>query len=89
MEFEDNEVVSDLKLGHHLVLTGGSPLLQQKGLVELIDSFVERFGFKPYIEIENECTLVPSERMLEIVDCWNSRKKIIRQGNQCGTSKTE
>jgi len=73
---EENKVVEDFKNGHHLILTGGSPLLQQKSLVILINRFKERFGFKPYIEVENECTLEPSLDFIELVDQWNNSPKL-------------
>lgn len=73
---EEYGVVQNFKDGQHLILTGGSPLMQQKGLETLIESFITRFGFKPYIEIENECTLMPSDLMVGFVDCWNNSPKL-------------
>jgi organic radical activating enzyme len=42
---------------YHLVITGGSPLLQQKHLIQFFVRFIDYFGFLPYIEIENECII--------------------------------
>lgn len=78
---EESSVVERFKQGHHLVLTGGSPVLQQDALIEFIHRFIERFGFKPFIEIENECTIMPSEDLIDIVDCWNNSPKLENSKN--------
>jgi organic radical activating enzyme len=78
---EWNNVVDKLKDGQHLVLTGGSPLKQQHVLVEFIHEFWFEYGFKPIIEIENECTLIPSKDMIELVDVWNNSPKLSNSGN--------
>ena len=73
---EENGVIDFLKKGAHLVLTGGSPLLQQDGLQNFLLSFVERFRFKPFVEVENECTLVPTIQFYRWVDQWNCSPKL-------------
>lgn len=78
--FEKNDMVEKFKNGQHLILTGGSPLLQQNGLVELIHHFQVRFGFKPYIEVENEVMIMPTWEMQQIVDCWNNSPKLANSG---------
>lgn len=78
--FEENKMIEKFVKGQHLILTGGSPLLQQDALVELIKTFETRFGFKPYIEVENEAVITPSEGMIEIVDCWNNSPKLTNSG---------
>lgn len=82
--FEQNGVIDDLRNGHHLVYTGGSPLKQQHELVELTDILEDILEFKPFIEIENECTLMPLESMEDIVDVWNNSPKL----SNCGMRKT-
>ena len=72
---EENDVVEDLRRGDHWVLTGGSPLLQQDSLFILITGFKNRFGFKPFIEIENECVIEPSLSLTILVDQWNNSPK--------------
>lgn len=76
------DLVRKFKEGQHLVLTGGSPVLQQDRLVPFIDGFIHRFGFKPFIEIENECTLMPSEELIAFVDLWNNSPKLNSSGNR-------
>jgi 7-carboxy-7-deazaguanine synthase len=70
------DLAEDLRRGHHLVLTGGSPLLQQSSLIALIEKFKQRFDFVPFIEVENECTLMPDPKMFEYVSLWNNSPKL-------------
>ena len=75
-----------LQEGQHLVLTGGSPLLQQEGLCNFINTFLTLYDFKPYIEIENECAVFPKRDPMEsdiidLVDCWNNSPKLSGSGN--------
>jgi organic radical activating enzyme len=62
--------------GQHLILTGGSPLKQQKSLALFLHSFIKRFSFKPYIEIENEMVLMPIPEIVKLVDQWNNSPKL-------------
>lgn len=77
---QSSGLVDKLKDGHHLVLTGGSPLMQQKGLYKLLIDFEARFNFKPYVEIENECILMPEPYLQLYVDCWNNSPKLANSG---------
>jgi organic radical activating enzyme len=77
----DSLIIPSLKNGQHLVLTGGSPLLQQDHLVEFLYQFQKRFHFKPYTEIENECSLFPTSVMSQYIDCWNNSPKLDSSGN--------
>jgi 7-carboxy-7-deazaguanine synthase len=73
-------VINKLKKGQHLILTGGSPLLQQDGLVELIEKIKNKYHFKPFIEIENECTIMPNIGMIKYVNVWNNSPKLANSG---------
>ena len=66
--------------GQHLVLTGGSPLLQQRMLYRFLNLFQKRFGFLPFMEIENECTIMPTPALLSTIDCWNNSPKLSNSG---------
>jgi organic radical activating enzyme len=77
---EEADLIRKFREGQHLVLTGGSPLLQQDKLVPFLEEFIQRYGFKPYIEIENECTLFPNEALIEMTDCWNNSPKTANSG---------
>lgn len=73
-------LINKLREGQHLVLTGGSPLKQQADLARFIQYFIDTFGFKPYIEVENECVLSPYPELAKFVDCWNNSPKLANSG---------
>lgn len=73
-------LISKLKEGQHLIITGGSPLLQQHRLRRFLIQLINIIGFWPYIEIENECVIVPSDQMIELIDCWNNSPKLTNSG---------
>ena len=77
---ERSGVVTSFMNGHHLILTGGSPMLQQTKLVQLIFEFRKRFGFKPYIEIENEAVIQARPEFEFLVDQWNNSPKLSNSG---------
>jgi 7-carboxy-7-deazaguanine synthase len=64
----------------HIILTGGSPLKQQKQLMFFIRMLKERFGFKPFIEVENEAVIFPDSRFSSLVDVWNNSPKLSNSG---------
>lgn len=79
--WEENSVIDNFEKGCHLVLTGGSPLYQQHSLFQLIKEFGRRYDFYPYIEIENECVLKPTEELASLINCWNNSPKLESSGN--------
>jgi len=79
---EEAGLIQQLRNGAHFVLTGGSPLRQQTQLLKFIVEFAESYGFKPFIEVENECVLMPSEGMINITDQWNNSPKLENSGNR-------
>lgn len=81
---EDNGVIRRLKNGHHLVITGGSPLLQQDRLIRFLHLLRNKYFqglFPPYIELENECVIKPTEHLIMHVNCWNNSPKLRNSGN--------
>lgn len=78
--WEESGLAKKFEEGQHLILTGGSPLKQQAGLNELIKEYTGRGYEKPFIEIENECTIMPAEYMIEMVDVWNNSPKLANSG---------
>lgn len=62
-----------------LVITGGEPLLQQ----EKINTFLNRYIKRPYIEMETNGTIIP-DRVSEIVDQFNCSPKLPSSGNSIG-----
>lgn len=77
---ETHGTIDFLRDGASLVLTGGSPLLQQKELADFLDAFFDKYDFMPYVEVENECTLVPNV-LIPYVACWNNSPKLSNSGN--------
>ena len=77
---EQHKTIDFLRDGASLVLTGGSPLLQQKELADFLYAFFDKYDFMPYVEVENECTLVPNE-LIPYVSCWNNSPKLSNSGN--------
>jgi 7-carboxy-7-deazaguanine synthase len=76
---EEVNLIRRLKTGQHLILTGGSPLKQENRLTRFLTQFIERYGFKPYVEIENEAVLMPYE-IIPHIDCWNNSPKLSNSG---------
>lgn len=79
---DQSNLISKLLTGQHLVFTGGSPMLQQDNLYLFITSFMKRYGFKPYIEVENECTRMPKAPIIGLINCWNNSPKLTSSGNK-------
>jgi organic radical activating enzyme len=73
---KESGLVDDLNNGHHLVLTGGSPVKQQNELAILIALFQVRYGFVPFIEVENECVLEIKPTFAQFVSQWNHSPKL-------------
>lgn len=77
---ESFEVIDKLNRGQHLVITGGSPLKQQNRIVAFLLQFEQRYRFSPFVEIENECTLIPSLEITGCVDAWDNSPKLAHSG---------
>jgi len=78
--FESIGLIDRFKKGQHLILTGGSPLKQEKACVAFLKVFIDRYGFKPYVEVENEAVLMPSPEFVSLVDWWNNSPKLQNSG---------
>jgi organic radical activating enzyme len=78
--FEKADLIRKFGNGQHLVLTGGSPLKQQKQLVEFLNQFYDRYDFTPYVEIENEAVLKPVDEIMCLIDQWNNSPKLANSG---------
>lgn len=69
-----------LKAGAHLIFTGGEPLLQQTALIWNIQCFIHLYGFKPFIEIETNGTILPQENLARYIDLFNCSFKLDNSG---------
>lgn len=74
------KVVERLSNGHVLVITGGSPLIQQERIVGFIAAFTKQYGFRPVIHMENECVIRPINTILCLVDVWMNSPKLANSG---------
>jgi 7-carboxy-7-deazaguanine synthase len=74
-------VIDNFRKGQHLVITGGSPLAQQKSLLDLLETLEDVYNFSPYTEIENEAVLMVKEELIPYIDCWNNSPKLRNSGN--------
>lgn len=76
------EIASELGLGNPkrtplVTVTGGEPLLQP--IEELVD-LSKRLGHT--VIVETNSTIIPSQRLLEKVDCWSVSPKLENSGNK-------
>lgn len=78
---DKTDIVQKLELGQHLVITGGSPMKQEAGVIGFLEAFQEKYGFLPYVEIENESVRKPSQELTKLVSCWNNSPKLSHSGN--------
>lgn len=78
--FKSSDMIEKFKCGQHLILTGGSPLLQQDRLFEFLRHLQGEYGFLPYTEVENECMIKPSQTMMDNIDQWNNSPKLENSG---------
>jgi len=79
--FNENDLRQKfLNREQHLILTGGSPLKQQDRLVEFLQELGAKYGFYPYIEVENEAVILPSYPLTRIVSQWNNSPKLSNSG---------
>jgi organic radical activating enzyme len=73
------DAISTLKLPR-LVITGGEPMTQQKGIVELAKGL--RANNEDYwVEVETNGTVVPKPETVEAVDQFNVSPKLENSGN--------
>jgi organic radical activating enzyme len=69
---EDSGLVKKLEQGQHLVITGGSPMLQMDSILVLLNQFYDKFGFDPFVEMENECSIMPKPEFISCVDLFQT-----------------
>jgi organic radical activating enzyme len=62
-----------------LVVTGGEPLLQDDGIVELLGLLDA--GRRPVVEIETNGTIAPNAALTERVEQWNVSPKLANSGD--------
>jgi organic radical activating enzyme len=68
-----------IEQGSHIVLTGGEPLLHQDSLTDFLDH-LENEGYDPFVEVETNASLYPSEEFQRHVDQYNLSPKLSNSG---------
>lgn len=75
------EFIDRVKGGAHIIFTGGEPLLQQKGIEAFLKMLMPYFNFgRPFVEVETNGTVLPSDFMFANVDQWNISPKLSNSG---------
>jgi|TARA_Y100000052_G_scaffold26449_1_gene31447 organic radical activating enzyme len=86
----DDECIKAIKNGAHIILTGGEPTMQQKGLEEFINYVKDEITPDPFFEVETNGTIMPNDFLLEEISLWNCSPKLTNSGNdQSMTFKPE
>tara|TARA_R110000744_G_scaffold128003_1_gene235005 strand:- start:842 stop:1573 length:732 start_codon:yes stop_codon:yes gene_type:complete len=75
-----SDCVKAIENGAHIILTGGEPMIQQKGLEALINFIKENHNKEAYFEVETNGTIMPNEFLLENIDLWNCSPKLRNSG---------
>mgnify|MGYP003627672729 FL=1 len=74
------DCVEAIKNGAHIILTGGEPMMQQKGLESFITYIKENINDKPFFEVETNGTIMPNNFLLEEIHLWNCSPKLRNSG---------
>lgn len=79
-EILPEDCVEAIKNNAHIILTGGEPMMQQKGLEEFIRYVKENINPDPFFEVETNGTIMPSEFLLSEIQLWNCSPKLRNSG---------
>ena len=63
--FEDHKLIDKLRNGAIFKITGGEPMVQQKGLLKFMEAFISKYNFNPVIDFETNATIKPDEKWIE------------------------
>ena len=77
--WDDAGFLEKLDRGAHVVLTGGEPLLHQEALTAFLDHLAAN-GHEPFVEVETNATVSPSDAFREHVDQFNLSPKLANAG---------
>jgi 7-carboxy-7-deazaguanine synthase len=78
--FESQHYIDKLRNGAHLIVTGGEPLLQDKALCCFFESFLTRYKFIPFVEVETNGTFVVSTQLDKFIAQYNVSFKLANSG---------
>jgi 6-pyruvoyltetrahydropterin 2'-reductase len=77
-----------LKMGAHLVITGGEPLLQEQSLLDFLDTLKKEVP-NLFVEIETNGTIVPTDHLDSMVNHYNVSPKLANSGNPLNIRNNE
>jgi 7-carboxy-7-deazaguanine synthase len=81
-EILDKECINAIKHGAHVILTGGEPMMQQKGLESFCEYIREEIDPFVFFEIETNGTIMPSDYFLNDNHfLFNCSPKLATSGN--------
>ena len=79
---EENNYIEHLRQGAIFKLTGGEPMIAQKGLLHFMETFVEKYKFVPRIDFETNATIQPDERWVnEFSATFTTSPKLTTNGD--------
>lgn len=81
IEVLPEDCVDALRMGAHLIITGGEPLLQTQAIEEFIKWCREVINPSIFVEIETNGTITPSKNLQDLVNLWNCSPKLKNSGN--------
>ena len=76
-----NNFDHNLKNGAIWKITGGEPLIQQKALLELVDQYIQKFGYVPKIDFETNATIMPDARWDVLGATFTTSPKLSNNGD--------
>lgn len=79
-EILPEDCIEAIKNDAHIILTGGEPMMQQKGLELFITYIKENINDKPFFEVETNGTIMPSDFLLKEINLWNCSPKLRNSG---------
>ena len=78
--FELHGLIERFKDGQNLIVSGGSPMLQQESVIVLFKRLFKLTSGKIQFQFENECTLMPSKNFWRYNIIWNNSPKLEHSG---------
>ena len=80
-EILPEDCVNALKMGAHLIITGGEPLMQSAGVEGFIDWCRTQLNPSIFVECETNGTIIPTEGLKTKIDLFNCSPKLQNSGN--------